>query len=165
MNAIVSVTRDWGIGFKGRLLVRNPADMRSFRELTTGGTVVCGHTTYQSFPHGALPNRRNIVLSRDAGFAPADAEVVRSVGEALMAVSGENPARVWLIGGDAVYRQLLPHCASAYVTKHDIEVPADAFFPNLDDDPAWELVSTTPGGLTPAGIPFFFCRYRNRSCS
>lgn len=163
MNAIVSVTRNWGIGKDGHLLVRNKEDMRFFRRMTMGGTVICGRTTFESFPGGALTGRRNVVVSTNPSFAPCGAEVFRSVEEALAAVSAENPDSVWLIGGMSVYEQLIAHCARAYVTKHDVEVPADAFFPNLDELDGWVVEKTEDGGVTPTGVPFAFVTYRHES--
>lgn len=164
MNAIVAVCRDWGIGNQGKLLVRNKADMHSFVEHTTGGTVIMGRTTLESFP-GARPlkNRRNIILTRNPDYAVEGAEVVHSVDEALAAVAGDDPERVWVIGGESVYRQLLPYCSHVVVTKNDCVLPADAFFPNLDDDPAWEQKASTPGGVTASGVPFAFVEYVRRS--
>ena len=136
MNAIVSVTGDWGIGSEGRLLVRNKADMHRFVELTMGGTVLMGRKTFESFPGGALKGRRNVVLTRDGGFRATGVEVVHDVDQALRAVSegagekGEKVEKVWLIGGESVYRELLPACELAYVTKNDVVLPADAFFPD-----------------------------------
>lgn len=162
MNAIVSVTTNWGIGYQGELLVRNAEDMRYFVRMTRGGIVICGRATYQSFPHGALPNRRNIVLSRDVGFAPEDAEVVRSIEELQVLLGSKSDGdHVWLIGGAHVYNQLLDQCERALVTKHDVCVPADAFFPNLDEKDDWELVSSTPWERTPEGIPYSFCEYHH----
>ncbi len=159
MNAIVSVTRNWGIGYKGNLLVRNAQDMRFFKENTMGGTVICGQTTFESFPGGALEGRRNVVLSLDPAFDAPGIEVVGSLEAALEAVRHEDTNHVWVIGGESVYRQLLDHCSKVLVTKNDVELPADAFFPNLDEDFAWELVEQMPGGVTKAGIPFVFTTY------
>lgn len=146
MNAIVSVTRDWGIGNGGRLLVHNPVDMRYFREKTMGGTVVCGRTTFESFPGGALKGRRNVVLSGDRGYVAKGAEVVHSIEEARATIERDEPDSVWLIGGERVYAQLLPWCDRAYVTANDVIVPADAYFPNLEEAPEWVLESSEHGG-------------------
>ncbi|MDO4796385.1 MAG: dihydrofolate reductase [Coriobacteriales bacterium] len=159
MNAIVSVTQDWGIGHEGSLLVRNPADMRFFRQTTMGGTVLCGRKTFESFPGGALKGRRNIVISRDAKYGPSGAEVAHSPQEALELVAGEDPERVWLIGGASIYEQFLPSCTRALVTRHKIVVEADAYFPNLDESDQWELVSTSAWDTTPSGVPFAFAEY------
>ncbi len=162
MNAIVSVTNDWGIGLKGRLLVRNAKDMAYFKQNTMGGTVICGQTTFQSFPGGALEGRRNVVLSIDPTFSAPNAEVYGSLEEALTAVEGEDPNTVWAIGGESVYRQLLPHCSCVLVTKNDVQMEADAFFPNLDENEDWEVASVKEGGVTKAGIPYSFVTYRRR---
>ena len=162
MNAIVSVTSDWGIGLKGRLLVRNAKDMAFFKQNTMGGTVICGQTTFQSFPGGALKDRRNVVLSLDPSFSAPGAEVYGSLNEALAAVGGEDPNTVWAIGGESVYRQLLPHCSRVLVTKNDVRMEADAFFPNLDEREDWEVSSVQEGGTTKAGIPYSFVTYRRR---
>ena len=162
VNAIVSVTRDWGIGHRGHLLVRNKADMRFFRETTMGGTVLCGRTTFQTFPGGALKGRRNVVLTRDEGFAAPGVEVVHGIEDALAAVAVDDPERVWLIGGQSVYAALIDACERAYVTKNDVLVPADAFFPNLDQSPSWELEQTLGEDTTPEGVAFEFCVYRHR---
>ena len=174
MNAIVSVTRDWGIGRNGGLVVRNRADMRFFRETTMGGTVVCGRTTFESFPGGALKGRRNVVLSRNPAFMAQGAEVVASVDDALRTIY-ENEAfeapsdvavststnDVWIIGGESVYRALLDKCARAFVTYHDTSVPVDAHFPNLDIDDSWEFEDVLGSGTTEQGIAYEFRVYRN----
>lgn len=162
MNAIVSVTSDWAIGRDGGLLVRNRADMRRFVELTMGGTVLMGRRTLESFPGGPLKGRRNVVLSRQAGWAPEGVEVCGSCEDALAAVAADDPDRVWLIGGESVYRALLDRCERAYVTLNHCEREADAWFPNLDEDPAWEVESREEGGVTKAGVPFEYVTYRHR---
>lgn len=161
MNAIVSVTSDWGIGLKGNLLVRNPADMRFFKNKTMGGTVICGQTTFESFPGGALEGRRNIVLSFDSDYKAPGIEVVGSLEAALDAVCDEDPDTVWLIGGESIYKQLIDECSGALVTKNDVVLEADAFFPNLDEDSAWYVESEEPGGVTKSGIPYRFVTYRH----
>lgn len=164
MNAIVSVTEDWGIGLDGALVVRNRADMRRFRELTTGGTVVMGRRTLQSFPGGRpLKGRRNVVLSRTSGWEAEGVEVARSVEEALALVAGDDPEHVWAIGGEAVYRQLVGRCARAYVTLNHVVVPVDARFPDLDALPDWALESRGQAATTEDGVPYEFLTYRNLS--
>jgi dihydrofolate reductase len=159
MNAIVAVCKDWGIGLNGGLLVHSKADMHRFVELTMGGTVVMGRRTLQSFPGGPLKGRRNVVVTHDPASLPEGVVGVTSPEAALEAVAGEDPSRVWLIGGESVYRALLPHCKRAYVTKFDVTLPADAFFPNLDEDPAWHVESVEDGGVTKKGKAFSFVTY------
>lgn len=139
MQAIVAVSRSWGIGKDGQLLFHISADLQRFKALTTGHTVVMGRKTLQSLPGGrGLPNRRSLVLTRQESFTLERAETVHSLAE-LLALAGDE---AFVIGGQEVYEQLLPYCTRAYVTKVFADVPADAFFPNLDEDPLWRAVST-----------------------
>ena len=142
LKAIVAVCDDWGIGRAGDMVVANRADMRHFVRMTTGHPVIMGRKTLESFPGGKpLKNRRNIVLTRDPLFHRAGAEVVRSVDEALRRVADDEEA--WVIGGAEVFRQFLPLCSTAIVTKNHCIRPADAFFDDLDSDDAWRLVDET----------------------
>lgn len=163
MNAIVSVARDWAIGNQGKLVVRNRADMRRFVELTMGGTVLMGRVTFESFPGGPLKGRRNVVVTHDVDYAtqhPA-IEVAHDLDRALELVAADDPDTVWLIGGERLYRALLGHCERCFVTRNDVHVVADAYFPNLDDDPTWELEEVEGSGVTDAGIAYDFATYRN----
>ncbi|MBQ7540787.1 MAG: dihydrofolate reductase [Clostridia bacterium] len=140
MNLIASATLDWGIGYQNGLLFRVSADMVQFRKKTTGGVVVMGRNTFLSMPNRQpLPNRVNIVLSRDLGFAPDGATVVRSVDELLRLLRDYDDERVFVIGGGAVYRALLPYCGKAYITRFYAAKPADTFLPDLDASPDWRL--------------------------
>ena len=158
MDAIVSVTQNWGIGWGGQLIVRNRDDMRRFVELTMGGTVIMGRRTLESFPGGPLKGRRNIVVSARPDYDPEGVEVARSPEAALALAAGDE--RVWLIGGESVYEALLPRCERVYVTKNECTVEADAWFPNLDDNPAWAVESDEPGGVTDDGVSFSYVTYR-----
>ena len=107
MRAIVAVSQSWGIGKDGHLLFRISADLQRFKALTTGHTVIMGRKTLESLPGGrGLPNRRNLVLTRQKRFIPDRAEAVHSL-EELLALAGSD---AFVIGGQAVYEQLLPHC-------------------------------------------------------
>ncbi len=146
MRAIVAACKDWGIGKDGDLLVHNREDMRHFVRLTTGGTVVMGRATLDSFPGGRpLKNRRNIVITRQDGFAREGVEVAHSVAEALDLVAGSDPGTVWLIGGASIYRQMLPYCSEVVVTRYDTVRDADTYFPDLDHDPAFSVAETVRG--------------------
>ena len=164
MNAIVSVTSDWAIGNAGSLIVRNREDMRRFVRLTMGGTVLMGRVTFESFPNGPLKGRRNVVVTRDVGYATTHPgiECAGSIDEALELVAADDPEHVWLIGGERLYRSLLGRCTCCYVTRNRTTVAADAYFPNLDEDDAWELVCVEEGGVTDEGVPFDFATYQNR---
>ena len=158
LNAIVAVCDDWGIGLDGGMVVENREDMRHFVACTMGHPVIMGRRTLESFPGGRpLRGRRNVVLTRDAGFAREGVEVVHSVEQALLAVADEDEA--WVIGGGEVYRQLLPHCERAVVTRNHCVRAHDTRFPDLDADPAWVRGETCPGGVTPEGVAFDFVTY------
>ena len=155
MQAIVAVSQSWGIGKGGDLLFRLPSDLRRFKAMTTGHTVIMGRKTLDSLPGGkGLPHRRNLVLSRQSDFAPDRAEVIHSVEDILK--TAEDDA--FVIGGQQVYEQLLPYCARVYVTKVLSDPEADAFFPDLDKLPEWKVVSTGEM-LTENGLSFQYVEY------
>lgn len=155
MRAIVAVSRSWGIGKDGQLLFRISADLQRFKALTTGHTVVMGRKTLESLPGGrGLPNRRNLVLTRQRDFDPERAEVVHSPEEAV-ALAGED---AFVIGGQEIYALLLPYCDRVYVTKVFADAPADAFFPNLEEDPRWRAVSASEV-LEEGGLKFQYVEY------
>ncbi len=155
MRAIVAVSQNWGIGRDGQLLFRISTDLQRFKALTTGHTVVMGRKTLESLPGGrGLPNRRSLVLTRRDNFTPDRAEVVRSLEEAV-ALAGDE---AFVIGGQEVYAQLLPYCTRVYVTKVFADAPADAFFPNLDQDPHWKPVSVSEV-LEENGLKFQYVEY------
>ena len=142
MELVVAADKNWGIGFEGTQNLVVPEDRKHFRAVTGHGTVIVGHRTLLDFPGGRpLKNRRNIVLTRDPDLAVEGAEVAHSVEEALELA--KNDPEVFVIGGESVYRALFPYCQRAYVTRIDAAPDADAFFPNLEADPAWRL--TDPG--------------------
>lgn len=140
MNLIVAVDENWAIGNKGELLVRIPADHKYFRNETIGKVVVLGRKTLETFPQKQpLGKRTNIILSRDPEYKVNDAIVVHSIDELLAELKNYNDDDIFIIGGDSIYKQMLPYCNVAHVTKIDHKYEADAFFPNLDEDPEWEI--------------------------
>ena len=141
MKAIVAVDSNWGIGYKGKLLVSIPADQRdNFRAKTLEKTIIYGRKTLETFPQQiVLPKRRNIILSTKPDYTVRNAEVAHSKEEALKLVENENTDDVFIIGGATVYKEFLDVCDTAIVTFIDKEYQADAYFPNLDKDPEWEL--------------------------
>ncbi len=147
MNAIAAVDKNWAIGNQNKLLVSIPEDQRYFRKMTTGKVVVMGRRTLAGFPNGEpLKNRTNIVLTRNPDFRKEGVTIVHSVEEALETVKAYPEKDVFVIGGDSVYRQMLPYCDTAYITKIDRVFDADAYFPNLDEDPDWELTEESEEG-------------------
>ena len=117
MNLIVAADRNWGIGNKGDLLVRIPADHKMFRQETVGKVVVLGRKTMDTFPGGRpLKDRTNIVLTRNPSYQNGDAVIVHSVKELLETLKAYDSDDVYIIGGTSVYEQLLPYCDTAHVT-------------------------------------------------
>lgn len=136
MFAIAAVSENWGIGKDNQLLFHITADMKRFRQLTLGKTVLMGRKTLQSMPGGkGLPDRRNIVLTGNPAFTAPDTETVNTPVQAVF-TAGEDAA---VIGGESVYRLLLPLCERVYITKIFAARDADAFFPDLDADPRWQV--------------------------
>lgn len=142
MNLIVAVDENWAIGYKNELLIRIPADMKMFRQETTGKVVVLGRKTLETFPNAQpLKNRTNIILSTNKDYKVKDATVVHSIEELLEELKNYADEDIYIIGGETIYRQMLPYCNVAHITKIDRSYEADAFFPNLDADPAWEITA------------------------
>lgn len=140
MKMIVAADKNWGIGKDNSLLVSIPADMKMFRQETSGKVVVMGRKTLESFPGGLpLKNRTNIVLTQNPDYHVKGAVIVHSVEELLEELKKYPEEQVYCIGGDSVYRLLLPYCTTAFVTKVDFAYEADRFFPNLDEREDWEL--------------------------
>ncbi len=142
MIAIAAADKNWGIGNKGKLLVSIPEDMKFFRSTTMGKTVIMGRKTLESLPGGRpLKDRNNIVLTKNKGYVCDGATVVHSVEELLEVIKDVPGDEVFVIGGGSIYRELLPHCDKAYITRLDFVYEADTYFPNLDEDESWELIS------------------------
>jgi len=136
-SIIVAIARNNAIGKNGKLLFYLPNDLKWFKKHTTGHTVIMGRKTYQSLPNGALPNRRNIVISKSLTTLP-DAEVVSSLEQLEKII---NPAEEnFIIGGAQIYKFLLPATDKLYITQIHAEAPgADTFFPPIDYS-QWELI-------------------------
>ena len=130
MNLIAAVDKNWAIGCKNKLLVSIPADMKFFRETTTGKVVVMGRKTLESFPNGQpLKKRVNIVLTRDKNFKAGDAIIVHSMEELREELKKYPSEDIYVIGGETIYKQLLDDCDVAHITKIDYAFEADAYFP------------------------------------
>ena len=140
MNLIAAVDQNWAIGDKNRLLVKIPSDLAFFRRMTVGNVVVMGRKTLESFPDKKpLSDRTNLILSRDKNYHVRGACVVHSMRELKKALSGYDSKKVFVIGGESVYRQLLDECDTAYLTRIEYRFAADAFFPDLDQRKEWRL--------------------------
>ena len=156
MDLIVAVYDDWGIGREGDQPIALDADRKFFRRTTAGSTVIVGRKTIGSFPgQQPLPKRRNILLSRQEIEIPGF-ETAHSPEEAME--MSKNDGRVFVIGGGTVYKQMIPLCDRAYITKVHCTTPCDTWFPNLDESPEWKLVETLEFGEE-NGIGFEMCVY------
>lgn len=158
MKAILHVDNKWGIGRDNKLMFRLPADMKFFRETTTGGVVVMGGNTFRSFPNGALKNRVNVVLTSMEGDGSFLA--VHSMDELKKAISSYDPDHVFLIGGASLYRELFPLCSEILVTKVDADGGADAFVENLDESSRFRLTEESEP-IETNGYTIRFCKYVN----
>ena len=162
MNLIVNVDSNWAIGYRGQLLVSIPEDMKFFRSETTGKVVVLGRKTLDTFPGGQpLKNRTNIILTRNPNYQVKGAIICHSVEEVLEELKKYNSEDVYIIGGDSIYKEFLPYCDVAHVTRTDHVYDADAWFPNLEEDPAWVLTGESEE-KTYFDLEFRFCRYERR---
>lgn len=138
---IAAVARGGAIGAKGDLLCHMSADLRRFKALTTGHTVIMGRKTFASLPKGALPNRRNIVITHDDGWSADGAERAGSVEQALAMVAGDE-TEAFVIGGAQIYRQSIALARRLYITEIDADFPdADVFFPEIDAS-CWRVESS-----------------------
>lgn len=160
MDIIVAVDEKWGIGKDGNLLQRISTDMKRFRTMTTGNVLVMGRKTLESFPNQKpLPNRVNIVLTANRAYEAEGVVLCHDLAELPQILKEYEGKQVFVAGGGSVYAQLLPQCEKAYVTKIYHTYPADTTFPNLDENPEWEL--TEKGEVQEEkGIKFSFDIYR-----
>lgn len=159
MDLVVAVYDDWGIGKDGTQPVALSADRKFFRETTRGATVIVGRKTLADFPGGRpLPNRVNIVLTQQNIEIP-DVVVCHSPEEAVAYTESHN--RVFVIGGGSVYKQMLPFCENAYVTKVHAAPESDTYFPNLDEDNNWYLAEVLQSGIE-NGIDYQMCLYKKK---
>ncbi len=156
MELIVAVYDDWGIGSDGTQPIALKADRKFFRETTRGSMVIVGRRTVEDFPDKKpLPGRVNVVLTRSAGGIEGFT-VCNTTEEAV--TLAQKAERAMVIGGGSIYRQLLPYCDIAYVTKVHCTPDSDTFFPDLDADKSWKLEEILQSGEE-NGIPYEMCRY------
>ena len=157
MELIVAVYDDWGIGKDGTQPIALSADRKFFREQTRGAMVIAGRRTIADFPgQKPLPGRVNVALTRKADEIPGFT-VCRSPEEAVELA--KSAQRAMVIGGGSIYRQMLPMCDTAYITKVHTTIPCDTYFPNLDEDPQWKLDQVLLSGEE-NGIGYEMCLYQ-----
>ena len=159
MELIVAVYDDWGIGRDGTQPIALSADRKFFRETTRGAIVIVGRRTIADFPgQKPLPGRINVALSRNADEIPGFT-LCRSPEEA--AELAKTVQRAMVIGGGSIYRQMMPFCDTAYITKAHVSPESDTYFPNLDADDDWYLAETLQSGEE-NGIAYEMLLYKRR---
>ena len=160
MIAVLSADKNWGIGYQGDLLVRIPNDMKMFRALTTNHVIVMGRKTLESFPNAQpLPNRVNIVMTQNPDYQAKGCVIVHNTEELLEELKNYPDKQVYVVGGESIYRELLPYCKEAYVTRIDYAYQADRYFPNLDEMEDWEMYEEGEEE-TFFSIEYYFNKYR-----
>ena len=162
MNLIATVDKNWAIGKDNKLLVSIPADMKMFREGNYRKSGCYGKKNTGVFPNGLpLKNRTNIVITGNRDYQVKGAVIVHSIEEALKEVEKYPAEDVYCIGGDSIYKQMLPYCDTAHVTKIDFAYEADAYFPNLDEDPDWEITAESEE-QTYFDLEYAFVKYERK---
>jgi len=144
ISIIVAVGKNRAIGFKNRLLWSLPDDMKFFKENTTGHTVIMGRNTYLSLPKGALPKRRNIVITMDKDEQFPGCIMVNSIEEAI--AQADSDSENFVMGGASIYEQFFPIVQKLYYTDVEDSPEADTWFPEVKEED-WELVNATPHGI------------------
>lgn len=159
MNLIVAVYEDWGIGRDGTQPVALSADRKFFRETTRGAMVIVGRRTIEDFPgQKPLPGRINVALTRNRVEIPGFT-VCHSPEEA--AELAETAEKAFVIGGGSIYKQMLPYCDAAYITKVHCNPGSDTFFPNLEEAADWYPAETLQSGEE-NGICYEMLLYRRK---
>lgn len=159
MILIASADAAWGIGCDNALLQPVPEDLQRFSRLTRGNAVICGRRTLETFKDGKpLPNRTNIILTRNPAFAVDGALVAHDFEELARIVDGLE-CRVFVIGGESIYRQLLDHCSEADITRLDGRWPADAALPDLDSHPGWTRTGEEDWQTSRVGVRYRYVTY------
>lgn len=166
ISAIVAVDANWGIGYNGQLLEHISDDLKRFKELTSNNTVIMGRKTWESLPNKPLPNRLNIVLTStpsqmeqtvNTKFLTMDDFLMNL--DSLEEFMNEYGKEIFIIGGSQIYHSLLPIYDRVYVTKiYKSHENVDSYFPNLDNDNNWKMVSASEI-LTNNNLTYQFCCY------
>ena len=163
MKAIVAVDLNWGIGCKGKLLQSIPEDMKFFKEKTIGNVVVMGRETFESLSgKNPLKDRVNIVLTRSESFNDDRLIICNSIDEVLNELQKYENDKIFIIGGESVYKQFLSYCDELYITKIYNRYKADKFFPNIHTMSNWDLVEESEVKEY-NDVRYVFSTYKNNS--
>lgn len=164
MNLIAAVDNKWGIGYKNKLLISIPDDMKCFKEITMGKVCVMGRKTLESLPGGRpLSCRVNIVLTSDTTYKKSDVIVVNSVEAALEKLKEYDTNDVFIIGGESIYEQFMPYIDTAYITYIDYAYQADKYLTNLDKLSQWKMVKESEE-QTYFDVEYYYRKYTKIDC-
>jgi dihydrofolate reductase len=160
ISIIVAVSEDWGIGKDNELLWHIPEDLKRFKKLTFGNTVIMGKKTWESLPRRPLPGRKNVVLTDDLQDCIDCSVTAYSIEDALGKCEKEK--EIFVIGGGSVYRQFMPIADRLYITHVHRKAPADVFFPEIDFN-IWEVIEKEEfKGGDKNDIPYTYIIYERR---
>ncbi len=162
MIIIAHASKNWGIGKDNDLMFKLPLDMKFFRETTSGGVVIMGRKTLESFPNAKpLPNRVNIVITKNTDYAPEGVLIAHSAEEAKELAKQYSDRKTFVIGGAMIYNLMLPYSSTALITKVFADSDADTFIHDFDSDSEWELASESDD-IVDNGYTIRFCEYRRK---
>jgi dihydrofolate reductase len=162
MNLIVAVDRNWAIGKGNRMPWHIPEDMAFFKSITMDGCVIMGRKTFESLPgKKPLKGRENIVMTKDTDFNVPGVKTASSILQLFLLMEGKDNDRIFVIGGDSIYRLLLGYCKKAYVTRIDGIFEADTFFPNLDEKKEWKAEHIYDTKTSISGLNYTIYEYVN----
>lgn len=163
--AIVAVDENWGIGKDNQLLCHIPDDLKRFKNLTERNIVIMGRGTFESLGRKTLPNRTNIIITHNTwkfGSPDMHNEILMGMDEAKKYIANYcGDKNIFIIGGESIYKQLLPMCSAVFVTKIHKSFSADRFFPNLDTDCGWECDSDSSKLFDYNGLSYSYHIYEH----
>jgi dihydrofolate reductase len=159
ISIIVAVSDDLGIGKNNDLLWHLPEDMKRFKRLTTGNTIIMGRRTWESLPKRPLPNRKNVVITDIADEIFDGAVTAYSIDDAIAKSKGDN--EIFIIGGGSIYRQFMPLADRLYITHVHKKTEADVFFPKISSR-VWKVVGKEDYTPEDEGIPYTYVIYERR---
>ena len=163
MKLIAAVNNNWGIGKENDLLYHIPTDMKFFRNKTKENVIIIGRKTLESFPNSKpLPNRVNIVLTRDENYNANDVILCNNQESVLEEIKKYPDKEIYICGGEQIYKLFLPYCLEALITKVYDNAPSQKFMTNLDDDDNW-VVKEKSEIMEENGLSFQFFVYENKN--
>lgn len=161
ISIIVAVSEDWGIGKDNELLWNISEDLKRFKRLTSGNTIIMGKKTWESLPARPLPGRKNIVLTDDPKEHIESSFTAYSIEDALSKC--EKGGEIFVIGGGSVYRQFMPIADRLYITHVHKKAPADVYFPEIDHN-IWKIIKKEEFAASEtSSIPYTYIIYERKT--